>query len=98
MKGKDIEKTAFRTHLGHYEFTVMPFGLTNALATFQHLMNQVFAPYLRKFTLVFFDDILVYSKTADEHIQHLRKVFEVMRRQQLYVKQSICDFMKNQVA
>lgn len=98
MKGKDIEKTAFRTHLGHYEFTVMPFGLTNAPATFQNLMNQVFAPYLRKFTLVFFDDILVYSKDAKEHLQHLEKVFQIMRQHQLYAKQSKCEFLRSQVA
>ncbi|OMO49727.1 reverse transcriptase [Corchorus capsularis] len=82
---------------GHFEFLVMPFGLTNAPATFQGLMNTVFQPYLCKFVLVFFDDILVYSKDWKSHIQYLTAVFELLRANQLFVKLTKCEFAARKV-
>ena len=93
----DIVKTAFRTHDGHYGFMVMPFGLTNAPSTFQNLMNDIFRPFLRKFLLVFFDDILIYSKSWDEHLQHLTKVFDTLLQRQLKVKKNKCSFAVEQI-
>jgi hypothetical protein len=90
-------KTAFRTHNGHYEFLVMPFGLTNAPVTFQSLMNEFFRVHLRKFILVFFDDILIYSKSYTTHYEHLRTVFNLLRIHQLVVKASKCSFGSEQV-
>ncbi|PRQ33305.1 putative nucleotidyltransferase, Ribonuclease H [Rosa chinensis] len=92
MNTNDIPKTAFRTHDGHYEFVVMPFGLTNAPSTFQSLMNHIFKPVLRKFVLVFFYDILIYSPDLDSHIEHLEAVFTLLRANDLKVKMSKCAF------
>ena len=92
-----VPKTAFRTRYGHYEFLVMPFGLTNAPAAFMALMNRVFQPCLDKFVIVFIDDILVYSRSREEHADHLRVVLQTLRERQLYAKLSKCEFWLNQV-
>ncbi|KAJ4775101.1 polyprotein [Rhynchospora pubera] len=97
VKEEDVYKTAFRIHFGHFEFRVMPFGLTNAPASFQNLMNDVFKEELRKSVLVFFDDILVYSRNLEDHIKHLEKVFSKLRKHKLYAKMSKCAFGMGQV-
>jgi hypothetical protein len=98
MHSVDIPKTAFRTHEGHYEFLVMPFGLANAPATFQVLMNDVLRPYLRRFALVFFDDILIYSSSWAEHLQHLTITLKAIRDHHLHLKRSKCSFGAASVA
>lgn len=77
IAGEDVEKTVFRTDQGHYEFTVMPFGISNTSTTFQAMMNQLLHPLLRKYVIVFFDDILVYSILWEAHIEHLVTVFKL---------------------
>jgi hypothetical protein len=94
----DIPKTVFHTRYGLYEYIVMSFGLTNAPAYFMYLMNKVFMEYLNRFIVVFIDDILIFSKTMEEHEEHLRLVLEKLRSNQLYVKFSKCEFWLTEVA
>ena len=94
---EDVPKTAFRTRYGHFEFLVLPFGLTNAPATFMHLMHQTFRKFLDEFVIVFLDDILIFSKTLEEHERHVRQVLEVLRKEKLYAKESKCEFFKEEV-
>ncbi|GKD91472.1 putative reverse transcriptase domain-containing protein [Tanacetum coccineum] len=86
VRDEDIPKTAFRTRYGHYKFQVMPFGLTNAPAVFMDLINRVCRPYLDKFVIVFIDDILIYTKTKEEHDAHLRLILELLKKEELYAK------------
>ena len=97
VKTSDIPKTAFRTRYGHYEYLVMPFGVTNAPAVFMDYMNRIFHPYLDKFVVVFIDDILVYSRNQDEHVEHLRIVLQILKEKQLYAKLSKCEFWLEKV-
>ncbi|KAL4277816.1 hypothetical protein GQ457_03G008370 [Hibiscus cannabinus] len=97
VREQDVLKTAFRTRYGHYEFLVMPFGLTNAPAAFMDLMNRVFHEYLDRFVVVFIDDILVYSRTGEDHDRHLRLVLQTLLENQLYAKLSKCEFWIREV-
>ncbi|GJT10148.1 putative reverse transcriptase domain-containing protein [Tanacetum coccineum] len=92
VRDEDISKTAFGMRYGHYEFQVMPFGLTNAPDVFMDLMNRVCKPYLDKFVIVFIDDILIYSRNKEEHVDHLRIIPELLKKEKLYAKFSKCDF------
>ncbi|GJS87272.1 putative reverse transcriptase domain-containing protein [Tanacetum coccineum] len=108
IRDEDIPKTAFKTRYGHYEFQVMPFGLTNAPTMFMDLINRVCRPYLDKFVIVFIDDILIYSKTKEEHDAHLRLILELLKKKELilnaqveaikdenYRIEDLCDMIKN---
>ncbi|KAK8918385.1 hypothetical protein KSP39_PZI021868 [Platanthera zijinensis] len=98
IKESDIPRTAFRTRYGHFEFCVMSFGLTNAPSAFMDMMNRVFCDYLDKFIIVFIDDILVYSKTREEHATHLKLTLSTLRQHQLYAKLAKCEFWLDRVA
>ncbi|KAJ9546328.1 hypothetical protein OSB04_018871 [Centaurea solstitialis] len=93
VKEADVHKTAFRTRYGHFEFLVMPFGLTNSPAAFMDLMNRM----LDRSVIVFIDHILIYSKSREEHVEHLREVLEILRRERLYAKFSKCAFWLEEV-
>ncbi|GKA35634.1 putative reverse transcriptase domain-containing protein [Tanacetum coccineum] len=97
VREEDVPKTAFRTRYGRYEFLVMPFGLTNAPAVFMDLMNRVCKPYLDKFVIVFIDDILIYSKSKEEHEEHLKLIMKLLKMEELYAKFSKCNFWLSKV-
>lgn len=94
---EDVPKTAFQTRYGAYEFLVMPFGLANAPATFQRLMNSTFGPEMDEYVLVYLDDILVFSKTLEDHIRHLDTVLERLQEEKLYAKRKKCRFFQTEV-
>nr|GFB14637.1 putative reverse transcriptase domain-containing protein [Tanacetum cinerariifolium] len=97
VREEDIPKIAFRTRYGHYEFKVIPFGLTNTPAVFMDLMNWVCKPYLDKFVIIFIDDILIYSKSKEEHAEHLKSILELLKKEELYAKFSKCDFWLSRI-
>ncbi|CAI7826942.1 unnamed protein product [Closterium sp. NIES-53] len=97
MADNSIHKTAFRTRYGSYKYLVMPFGLTNAPATFQAEMNHILRPLLDECVVVYLDDILIYSKDLKQHVEHLRRVFEILRRERFYVKLSKSEFALKKV-
>lgn len=98
MKSGEEFKTAFQTHFGHFKFLVMSFGLCGAPGTFQGTMNTTLKPLLRQCVLVFFNDILVYSRTFEEHVAHLRAVFQLLSKDKWQVKLSKCSFAQRQIS
>jgi len=98
VKDEDMQKTAFMTRYGHYEYSVMPFGVTNAPSVFMEYMNRIFHAYLDRFVVVFIDDILIYSKSEEEHVDHLKIVLQVLKEKKLYARLSKCEFWLNEVS
>jgi hypothetical protein len=98
IQEKDVQKTAFRIRYGHYEFLVMNFGLTNALAAFMDMMNRIFCELVDWCVVVFIDDILIYSKSREEHKEHLWTVLSILRKHQLFAKFKKCEFWLDNVA
>ena len=97
VRPEDVQKITFRSRYDHYKYVVMPFGMMNAPTIFMDYMNRIFRPWLDKFVVVFFDDILIYSRTREEHADHLRVVLGVLREHQLYGKLSKCEFWLKEV-
>ena len=97
INDEDVPKTAFRTHMGHYQWRVLSFGLTNCPSTFQQVMNDVFRDYLNKFVIIYLDDILIYSRSAAEHEHHLRLVLQRLREHQLYCRPHKCHFNQSEI-
>ena len=92
VREHDIQKMTFRCHYGHYEFLFIPFGITITPTTFQSCMNHIFNKQLKKYLLVFFDDLLIYDKTWEDHLKHLDHILCIMEEQSLYAKESKCEF------
>ena len=98
LREGEENKTTFSTHVGHYEFKVVAFGLFGALGTFQGAMNSTLKPCLHRCAIVFFDDILIYSKSFEEHIDHLRLVFSLLAKDQWRIKLSKCKFVQTEIS